>query len=1073
MKGKGIKVFGVVMALLLVFSFAATFSVSSTVSAGTQKWTQISIPGTDDMQLAPGTDVGDIAVTPDGGTLFAALYVFDDTLLPSPYTSLNWYVVKSVDGGYTWKNTEYVGDGTPTEPIVAVEVSPAWEDDGIIVVTTAADAYISEKRGIDFQSMGAAAAGVGTILSFDIGRDNDGDATYVLGSNSDVYLLSGFSGWEAQLIYDASTGGYNHNGAGVDGVIDVAFSPNYGEDGVIFAVLNGRAITETTDGTHIRAESDTTVHNWGAYIADGHFIDEETSTRFASDKAYMAFADDYNSQASVFVGLTAYLTPLNPATDARGDAFRVDLVTGAMGTSSVVDLNIRGTASVYKRTNVNSIAVSGSASSAFILAGLSDLSNTGPMSSWQAQIHYSIDGGESWMQCYKPASGLIMSQHTAPIVVMAPDFADSGIAYCGNGFISTNPLYDLIFSGFYVSTTQGTTFNGRGLLDHTIDAITDVVPSPDYDNDSTLFITTYHDSVVSLPNFPPYFGLLWETTNGGSSWELILAMTLMIPLPGLNQETVQVPSTYPDEPSIFVTGASNIGGTAASTLVRSTDEGNLWATTIRGPYDGADPQVINAWVAIDKDTLIVAGGSSTGIGNRIWKTTDMAAHWIETDASDISATETIIEMQIFNDTTIIVSTDMGNVYICTNWETDFSFVQVDKGPGNNAAGDWAYVAFDTNFDDNGIIYAGVWGTNSGIYRIDVNSGDQWTQIYDPLIPEDIYSISCDGNGILWAIADDGVASVAVREVNPTAPIDDIAFEYVTTGLTSDLWEDLETAPTQTYVFAIGGTSTASPFAWDYHYYGTELWAYIDTLIQPTLISPACGTTAAGTIIEGTSTARVSLMWDDLAKAQYYDYEVAYDDGFGSIASSGWLEGTQASVNLFLGEQYYWRVRVNGSVFSKWSEICSFTTPLGPASAKPVITYPGGDDSHNNIELTPSLTWTSTVACTGYELMVAANCDWSNPIVNLTGSSAIEGCDNTCYAITQALQEGTNYCWRVRAVNSDTDTMSPWSDTGTFTTLVTPEEEDEGTPIWVWVVIALSAVLLVGVVVLIIRTRRPV
>jgi deoxyribose-phosphate aldolase len=34
-------------------------------------------------------------------------------------------------------------------------------------------------------------------------------------------------------------------------------------------------------------------------------------------------------------------------------------------------------------------------------------------------------------------------------------------------------------------------------------------------------------------------------------------------------------------------------------------------------------------------------------------------------------------------------------------------------------------------------------------------------------------------------------------------------------------------------------------------------------------------------------------------------------------------------------------------------------------------------------------------------------------------------------------------------------------------------EPEGTPMWVWVVIALSAVLLVGVVVLIIRTRRPV
>jgi len=105
-------------------------------------------------------------------------------------------------------------------------------------------------------------------------------------------------------------------------------------------------------------------------------------------------------------------------------------------------------------------------------------------------------------------------------------------------------------------------------------------------------------------------------------------------------------------------------------------------------------------------------------------------------------------------------------------------------------------------------------------------------------------------------------------------------------------------------------------------------------------------------------------------------------------------------------------------------------------------------------------------------MVAANCDWSNAIVNLTGSSALG--PETAYQITSPqLAEGTNYCWKVRAINSDTDTMSPWSDTGTFTTLVVTVVEKEGTPMWVWVVIALSAVLLVGVVVLIVRTRRPI
>jgi hypothetical protein len=125
-----------------------------------------------------------------------------------------------------------------------------------------------------------------------------------------------------------------------------------------------------------------------------------------------------------------------------------------------------------------------------------------------------------------------------------------------------------------------------------------------------------------------------------------------------------------------------------------------------------------------------------------------------------------------------------------------------------------------------------------------------------------------------------------------------------------------------------------------------------------------------------------------------------------------------------------------------------------------------------VSLTPTLQWSSAVEATGFELAVAANCDWSNTIVNLTGSSALVA-GTTAYPITQALQQGTNYCWKVRAINEDTATNSPWSDTGTFTTLVVTVVEAEGTPMWVWVVIALSAVLLVGVVVLIIRTRRPV
>ena len=51
--------------------------------------------------LTPGTDLGPIAVSPDGKTLFAAV-------ADGPYLGSEWFdVLKSVDGGYTWTVTGF------------------------------------------------------------------------------------------------------------------------------------------------------------------------------------------------------------------------------------------------------------------------------------------------------------------------------------------------------------------------------------------------------------------------------------------------------------------------------------------------------------------------------------------------------------------------------------------------------------------------------------------------------------------------------------------------------------------------------------------------------------------------------------------------------------------------------------------------------------------------------------------------------------------------------------------------------------------------------------------------------
>ena len=215
------------------------------------------------------------------------------------------------------------------------------------------------------------------------------------------------------------------------------------------------------------------------------------------------------------------------------------------------------------------------------------------------------------------------------------------------------------------------------------------------------------------------------------------------------------------------------------------------------------------------------------------------------------------------------------------------------------------------------------------------------------------------------------------------------------------------------------------------------WAGSDTIVDsiepipvsyPILLSPADGTTAVGTIIQGTSTSRLTMLWEDMPQVTRYEYQVAYDQYFSSIATTGTIEGTLATEDLFLGERFYWRVRVYSPAVGQWSEVWDFTTPLG-ASAKPILLNPSS--GQGNVILNPTLQWSSSIEATGFELILAKDCNWANPVLSLTGSSALG--PNTTYQIpqSQTLQHGASYCWKVRGINYDV--ISPWSDTGTFTT----------------------------------------
>jgi hypothetical protein len=129
MKGKKIKIFGVMMALALVVSMMSVGIAAA--DPGSLKWSEIKTPqdgDAGDYMLWSGSDVGPIAESPDGGTLYAASGEDLDTLM------------RSSDGGATWKMVVTKIDGEDAtnfdDAIVAIAVSPDYDDDDTIVVVT-------------------------------------------------------------------------------------------------------------------------------------------------------------------------------------------------------------------------------------------------------------------------------------------------------------------------------------------------------------------------------------------------------------------------------------------------------------------------------------------------------------------------------------------------------------------------------------------------------------------------------------------------------------------------------------------------------------------------------------------------------------------------------------------------------------------------------------------------------------------------------------------------------------------------------------------------------------------------
>ncbi|MFC1939431.1 fibronectin type III domain-containing protein [Chloroflexota bacterium] len=251
-----------------------------------------------------------------------------------------------------------------------------------------------------------------------------------------------------------------------------------------------------------------------------------------------------------------------------------------------------------------------------------------------------------------------------------------------------------------------------------------------------------------------------------------------------------------------------------------------------------------------------------------------------------------------------------------------------------------------------------------------------------------------------------------RSLNPTYSLGP-TFETVTRGL--------DDGATLTGLWLEGSR------LWSVDTQNTRLMTYIDSLTLPVVpVSPPDEA-------QGIGPENINLDWEVLKGATKYKWQLDYDTDFSTVPSGfeGEPEGSSARLpELEMATTYYWRVRATEPVLSPWSPKYSFTTSLGTAVSAPELYSPEAGVSE--VPIKPLFQWSAIDGADSYELLVADEPSFSQPVIVKVGGYALPA---TAYQSGLSLDYNTTYYWKTRACGSNN--YSAWSATGVFTTELPP------------------------------------
>jgi len=1028
MKTKLPKILGVVLTLILLASFLA-FAVPT--SAATVAWSTLPLPSTAGNSLAPGTDVGDIAVASDG-----SLFVAEAAR-----------VLKSADGGYNWAPGVFPA---LTANIDGVVVSPSYATDQTLFAHDGARVYRSINAGASFAVLGSPLlVGTEIITSLAVAPNYSADGVVAIGvaeiaagvpATSGVWLW-GYGGVLAWAQWSPS-------GVLAEDVTTVAFSKNYPMDSTILAIGSTVATgtwLNTCAGTN--AWDATVMGGAGPLVINAAILDmgNAGAPGVGIQTSSLALPSNYNSTDPTTIRAFAALVDdgLGVATTANTNVYMLTGVTTTTALNAPDSDNI----SAGNQRAYADIEYSGDFATGTLFCG--SFANVAGVNANIARCIGPQAPVPLWYFATNRPSGVA----TAPsIAALAPKRGECYVALTAD-FATSNTMYVTgcgTDSAAGYSPNGAVTFNERGMIDTPVQTavpfIADFQPATDYATSSTAYLTT---STVAIGTaVDGLMDSIWKTENGGVYWERCHWMNTI-----LNNAIARPSKEYATNNTAYY---AEIGAGAVN-LIYTADKGITWSGRV-------SPIAIGDVTAPDATTVYVsltAGGNVVKSANAGWT-------WPPAVATGAA----VINDINVHGSSLLVGSAAGTVHSSSDANVTWVPVGAAVGGGGNV-----WVAFSGDFDNNSTIF--VTEAAGNVYRWVLGTSTLWTAIDT--------GGAAAGSGIVVAKDDtlyqaDPTAAAAgvggvrrsltpLNEMTPLAPF----FEdcgATGSGAPLPAGSTLNAiAEADNQLFCIDRAPAPDD----------RIMTFTDILSNagggPTLTAPGDGDICG-------NQRWVTWIWDAVLGATNYQlmYATMSDFSNGVIRATA-APGHSDTFQLPADIPYHWMVRVTAGapVMSPWSESRVINPMLTTAVNAPILIQPSGITAINT-SVNPVFNWGALKWATSYKFQLATDSLFSDMLVDKTLGNV------NSFAYTDDLDYGITYYWRVKGISATSAT--DWSAGTGFTTMTKPTPPivveptpppqivipaaPAATPItpgWIYAIIVVGAILVIAVIVLIVRTRR--